>query len=65
MVTLQSASGAGSTFTVWLPVTAEARREDVVAADGVPSAGERPSFIESSEDEQAEEQPRGRGEHPP
>jgi signal transduction histidine kinase len=40
LLTLSSTEGAGSCFTVWLPLTAEARREDVVAADGVHPVGD-------------------------
>jgi len=39
-LTVSSAVGMGSTFVVWLPVTADARREDAVAPDGVHSAVE-------------------------
>jgi signal transduction histidine kinase len=34
-VTVRSAVGIGSTFIVWLPRSAEARRERVVADDGI------------------------------
>jgi signal transduction histidine kinase len=34
-VTVSSTIGRGSSFVVWLPMTADARREDIVAADGI------------------------------
>jgi signal transduction histidine kinase len=34
-VTIHSSEGDGATFTVWLPLAAEARAADVVAADGI------------------------------
>lgn len=34
-LTVSSAEGAGSTFTIWLPLTADARSDDVVALDGI------------------------------
>jgi signal transduction histidine kinase len=34
-LTLVSREGAGSSFVVWLPRTDDARRDDVVAADGI------------------------------
>jgi signal transduction histidine kinase len=34
-LTLESDEGAGSTFTIWLPLTPDAARTDVVADDGV------------------------------
>ncbi|HEX9258728.1 MAG TPA: HAMP domain-containing sensor histidine kinase [Acidimicrobiales bacterium] len=37
-LTIDAAEGVGATFTLWLPLTAGARREDVVAADGVHAA---------------------------
>ncbi len=35
LVTIESEEGAGTTFTVWLPRTADADRADVVASDGL------------------------------
>jgi signal transduction histidine kinase len=34
-LTIESDEGTGSTFTIWLPLTANAARADVVADDGV------------------------------
>jgi hypothetical protein len=34
-VTVRSAIGVGSTFVVWLPRSADARTDAVVAADGI------------------------------